>query len=136
MNIPKYLHEVSIEVSQQTIQAYAGLTNDFNPIHLDAEFASKTPMGGVIAHGTMSACLIFWSIEETYPNLDFTNMDLDIKFTSPVRVGDVVRAGGQLDPDRPGRFDVWVRGQDDSVRIAGTVTVSEQAWRALYETND
>ena len=131
MTIPQHLHEVSLEVSQQTIQSYAMLTNDYNPIHLDADFASKTPMGGVIAHGTMSVSLIFRSLEDTFPDLDFVDMSIDIKFTSPVRIGDVVRAGGVAIPDRPSHFEVWVRGQDDGVRIAGTVIVGERAWRAL-----
>lgn len=134
MTLPQRLHEVSLEISQQTIQAYAGLTNDYNPIHLDSDFASKTQMGGVIAHGTMSVCLIFLSLEQTFPDLDFADMNIDIKFTSPVRIGDVVRAGGQADPEQPGHFDVWVRGQDDGVRIAGTATVADHAWRALEAT--
>lgn len=135
MTVPHHLREVSLEISQKTIQAYAGLTNDHNPIHLNAEFASKTQMGGVIAHGTMSVCLIFRSLEETFPDLDFAEMNIDIKFTSPVRIGDVVRAGGEADPNQPGRFDVWVRGQDDGVRIAGTATVAACAWHALKGTS-
>jgi len=135
MTVPQRLHEVSLEISQQTIQAYAGLTNDHNPIHLNADFAAKTQMGGVIAHGTMSVCLIFRSIEETFPDLDFAEMNIDIKFTSPVRIGDVVRAGGEADPNQPGRFDVWVRGQDDGVRIIGTATVPDRAWLALVGTS-
>lgn len=131
MNLPQSLHEVSLEVNQQVIEAYAELTNDYNPIHLDPAFAARTPMGSVIAHGTMSACLIFRSLELTFPDLDFADLHLDIKFTSPVRIGDVVRAGGRFLHDRPGSIEVWVQAQDDNVRIAGTVTVGESVWQAL-----
>ena len=48
------LQTASRQVDFQAILNYADVTNDYNPIHVDKEFAAKSPMGGVIAHGTMS----------------------------------------------------------------------------------
>ena len=39
----------TIDVSD--ISAFAGLTGDFYPLHVDEEYARKTPFGGRIAHG-------------------------------------------------------------------------------------
>ena len=58
MDLPEILQEISLRADRQAILAYAELTGDFNPIHVDPEFAAKTPMGGVIAHGTLSLNLI------------------------------------------------------------------------------
>ncbi len=59
MVAPKMLHETTLLADESGIRRYAELTGDFNPIHVDPEFAATTPFGGVIAHGTMSLNLIW-----------------------------------------------------------------------------
>ncbi len=72
------------------IRDYAEITGDYNPIHLDPEFAAKTPMGGVIAHGTLSMNLIWRHIELNHGRSALQGAQLDIKFVAPVRVGDTL----------------------------------------------
>ena len=45
-------------VTQADIQAFADLSGDHNPVHLDAAFAATTAFKGVIAHGMLSAAFI------------------------------------------------------------------------------
>ena len=59
MSFPTELRATSLVITPTAIEAYAHLTQDFNPIHLDPEFAARTPMGSVIAHGTMSIGLMW-----------------------------------------------------------------------------
>ena len=40
-------------VRQENINLYAKASRDFNPIHLDPEFAKKTELGGIVAHGML-----------------------------------------------------------------------------------
>ena len=117
------LHDVKLAVDMETIRSYAELTQDFNPIHLDPAFAAQTPLGGVIAHGTLSLCLLWKSIEDTFQDMGFDDLKLDVKFVSPVYVDDVITAGGQVRENDPARYDVWVRGQDGNSRIAGILDV-------------
>ena len=81
---------VSLHVDMQAIRDYAEITGDYNPIHLDPEFAAKTPMGGVIAHGTLSMNLIWRHIELNHGRSTLQGAQLDIKFVAPVRVGDTL----------------------------------------------
>jgi len=83
-------HPVSLHVDMQAIRDYAEVTGDYNPIHLDPEFAAKTPMGGVIAHGTLSMNLIWRHIELNHGRAALQGAQLDIKFVAPVRVGDTL----------------------------------------------
>lgn len=74
----------------QAIRDYADITGDYNPIHLDPEFAAKTSMGGVIAHGTLSMNLIWRHIEMNHGRAAVQGAEIDIKFVAPVRVGDTL----------------------------------------------
>lgn len=124
-HLPTDLEPVSLTVTPAAIEAYAQLTQDFNPIHLDPEFASRTPMGGVIAHGTMSVGLIWRSLAQSLPSEDFSSVRLDVRFVKPIRLKETVVAGGRLQAGVQSTYDVWVLGADDGVeRIVGTAQLS------------
>ncbi|MFT0852028.1 MaoC family dehydratase [Achromobacter sp. F4_2707] len=115
------LATVPLSVTQDIVQAYAELTNDFNPIHVDAAFAATTPMGRPIAHGTMSLCLIWQCLQRNFGAEVFTDLELEARFVKPVYIGDELTAGGEADPDNSGQYKVWVRGADGTDRIVATV---------------
>lgn len=124
MNANASLRQTTLKVDSAAIRAYAELTNDFNPIHLDPVFAAGTSMGGVIAHGTMSICLLWQTLFRTFGASAFEALELDIRFVKPVREGETLTAGGQPNPEDAGFYDVWVRGDDGSDRVAGTVRLA------------
>ncbi|WP_313624769.1 MaoC/PaaZ C-terminal domain-containing protein [Achromobacter sp.] len=118
------LQPVSLTVTEAVIQAYAELSDDFNPIHVDADFAATTPMGRPIAHGTLSLCLLWQCLQRGLGADALSGLDLQVRFVKPVYVGDVVTAGGQPGEAGSGHYDVWVRGQDASDRIVGAVILN------------
>jgi 3-hydroxybutyryl-CoA dehydratase len=124
MTMNSVLRPATLNVQPDAIRAYAELTDDFNPIHLDPVFAAGTPMGGVIAHGTMSICLLWQSLYRTFGAAAFEGLDLDVRFVKPVRVGETLTAGGEANPGEPGSWDVWVRGDDGADRLSGVVRLS------------
>lgn len=124
-NLPSTLQNAALTIDQTVIATYAELTNDFNPIHLDPEFAAKTAMGGVIAHGTMSVGLIWQALEQTLGEEQLPRTQLDIRFIKPVRLGDRLVASGKLQESDSTTYEVWVRAeQDGEDRIVGTATCS------------
>ena len=126
-NNPRMLQTCSLLVTAEAIQTYGELTNDFNPLHVDAEFAAKTPMGRQIAHGTMSLCLIFQCIQRNFGGAALANVELDVRFVKPVFIGDTVIAGGEASTEQPGQWNVWVRGDDGVDRIVGSFTLPEES---------
>lgn len=112
----KPLSEIHMIVDQPAIDTYARITDDFNPIHIDPEFAAASAMGGIIAHGTMSLGLLWQMISE---NLDgsLRNVCMTIRFVAPVRPGDRIVAGGSLDNGK--RHEIWVRNQKGETVIQG-----------------
>jgi 3-hydroxybutyryl-CoA dehydratase len=77
----------SMLITQDRIDAYARAVQDFNPIHVDEEFAVATDYGGTIAHGTISAALLMRfalrDLGETRPL-----GSLIVKYVTPAMVGD------------------------------------------------
>lgn len=120
----KQLKASSKHVDFDTIMAYAAVTNDYNPIHVDKAFAAKSPMGGIIAHGTMSVALIWQALRNTLGADALNRVHLEIRFVQPVRIDDDVAGGGELrEGIQPPVYDVWVRNGKGQDVIKGTATV-------------
>ncbi|WP_313696226.1 MaoC family dehydratase [Halorarum halobium] len=77
-------------VTAADIDAYADLTGDHNPIHLDEAYAGETTFGGRIAHGMFSAGVVSAALA-TLPG-DIIYLSQDLSFENPVRPGATVRA--------------------------------------------
>jgi acyl dehydratase len=120
---PSQLIERRMQVDRTAIRRYAEITQDFNPIHLDPEFAAKTPMGGIIAHGMLSLSLLWQSLQATFGLERMAGAAMDIRFVKPVRENDIVVAGGER--AESGTYQVWVRAEDNDKSetvISGTVS--------------
>jgi 3-hydroxybutyryl-CoA dehydratase len=129
MMFPPQLIERNLKVDRTAIRLYADITQDYNPIHLDPDFAAKTPMGGIIAHGMLSLSLVWQSLAATFGQQRMADVALNIRFTRPVRENDMVVAGGARIGEQA-CYNVWVRaegqGRSETV-IAGTATFGASA---------
>ena len=83
-------------VDQMRIEQYAGASGDFNPIHLDHEFASKTQFGGTIAHGMMVAATISEIMTGAFGENWVRTGKMKIRFRSPVKPGQRVTTQGSV----------------------------------------
>lgn len=77
-------------VTEADIQAFADLSGDHNPVHLDAAFAETTPFKGRIAHGMLSAAYISATIAGELPGPGSIYISQSLSFRRPVRIGDTV----------------------------------------------
>jgi len=120
------LGPVTLEVTADAILAYAELTNDYNPIHLDPEFARTTAMGGVIAHGTMSLNLMWQALAQGLGDAAVLGGTLQVRFQRPVRIGQQVTARGTALPETPGAYAIWVENNEGTRVIEGTYTLAPE----------
>lgn len=79
-------------VTIDDIAAFAEISGDRNPIHLDQEYAASTRFGGVVAHGILGAGLISAVIGEELPGHGAIYLSQTLSFRAPVRPGDLVEA--------------------------------------------
>ena len=78
------------DVTEDDIAAYAVLTGDENPLHLDPDYAAEGLFGGVVAHGMFGAGVVSAALA-ALPG-DIVYLSQDLSFEAPVRPGDTVRA--------------------------------------------
>jgi phosphate acetyltransferase len=77
-------------LTHQDIQAFAAVSGDTNPAHLNAEYANETLFHGVIAHGMWSGALISALLGTQFPGTGTIYLDQALHFSRPVRIGDTL----------------------------------------------
>jgi 3-hydroxybutyryl-CoA dehydratase len=88
--------ELTREVRESDLAAFAEVTGDDNPVHLDEAYAATTPFGGRIAHGMLSAGYISALIAKKLPGPGAIYLSQSLSFRRPVRIGDVVTARAEI----------------------------------------
>jgi len=82
--------EMAKTVTEADIALFAGVTGDFNPVHIDAVEAGKSRFGERIAHGMLSAGFISAVLGTRLPGTGSIYLSQSLRFTKPVRIGDTV----------------------------------------------
>ena len=77
-------------LSMADIQAFAAVSGDTNPAHLNSDYANDTLFHGVIAHGMWGGALISALLGTQFPGPGTIYVSQDLHFTRPVRVGDTL----------------------------------------------
>ena len=72
------------------IQAFAAVSGDTNPAHLDPAYANDTLFHGVIAHGMWGGALISALLGTQFPGPGTIYLQQDLHFSRPVRIGDTL----------------------------------------------
>jgi len=83
---------VQKEVTDELVRKFADVSGDYNPIHLDEEFAAKTRFGRRIAHGMLGASFISAVLGYKLSENKIVYLSQSLKFTAPVFIGDTVTA--------------------------------------------
>jgi len=82
----------SREVTDELIRQFAEVSGDYNPIHLDEEFAKTTRFGRRIAHGMLGGAFISAVLGYEFKVRKIIYLSQTLKFVAPVFIGDTVTA--------------------------------------------
>jgi len=114
-------------ISESDISLFAGISGDFNPLHIDYEAIKKTKFKGRIAHGLLSASLISAVIGTKLPGVGTLYLKQDLNFIEPVFAGDTIKAFVEiLDIDfnkKIVKLKTYCRNQHNSLVIDGLALV-------------
>jgi 3-hydroxybutyryl-CoA dehydratase len=104
-------------ITQERIQRYAEASGDFNPVHVDADFAAGSQFGRTIAHGMLVAASISEMMMMAFANEWPSTGRLKLRFRAPVYPGDTITASGQVKR---------IVEQDGATLISSAVVVKRQ----------
>jgi len=82
--------EMAKTVTETDIYLYAGITGDFNPAHVNEEYAKNTFFKTRIAHGMLTAGFISAIIANQLPGPGTIYLKQDLSFLAPVKIGDTI----------------------------------------------
>jgi 3-hydroxybutyryl-CoA dehydratase len=88
-------------VTENDVNTFAELIGDFNPLHVDEEFARKSRFGRRIAHGVFTAGLISAVLGNKLPGTGAIYLSQQIDFLAPVYFGDTITATAEVISWRP-----------------------------------
>ena len=119
--------EITKTIEQADIDAFANVTGDHNPVHVDEEFAKTTRFGRRIAHGMLTASLISAVLANKLPGAGSVYLGQTLQFVAPVFPGDEITARVTVKEIREGKPIVKLEticiNQRDEVVIRGEATV-------------
>ena len=119
--------EITKTITGADIHAFAEVTGDHNPIHLDDEFAKSTRFGRRIAHGMLSASLISSVLANKLPGEGSVYLGQSLQFVAPVFPGDEVTARvtvKEIREDKPViKLETICMNQRGEIIIRGEATV-------------
>ena len=90
------LPEIKRGIIQENINLYAEASQDFNPIHIDEDFAKKTPLGGTIAHGMLILAYVSQMMTAAFGRSWLAGGKLNVRFKNPARPGDTITVSGKI----------------------------------------
>lgn len=84
--------EIARTVTAADIEAFAEVSGDTNPLHLDEDYARETPFGRRIAHGMLTGAYISAVLGTRLPGPGAVYLSQSLRFRRPVGIGDEVVA--------------------------------------------
>ncbi|MHA1645562.1 MAG: MaoC family dehydratase [Candidatus Freyarchaeota archaeon] len=86
----------AVTITDAHIILFASLSGDYNPLHIDEEFAKKTPFGTRIAHGLLSVSVMSGYLGQLLNGTAIAFLGAHYKFTAPVKIGDTIHAESEV----------------------------------------
>ena len=113
-------------ISESDIYIYAGICGDFNPLHVNKEYAQKTSWGKTVAHGLLCGSLISTVLGMYIPGPGTVYLEQTLKFKAPVYIGDTITATAvitELFPKAKAKLYTTVTNQEGTIVIEGEAIV-------------
>jgi 3-hydroxybutyryl-CoA dehydratase len=83
-------------ITETDVYLFAGISGDFNPMHVNEEFARLTPFGKRIAHGALPQSLIAPVLGTKLPGLGTIALEVTTRFVAPTFFGDTITATAEV----------------------------------------
>src|SRR5690349_23905560 len=86
----------TLTLTTQHVETFAALTGDYNPLHFDADFVSRTKFGKLVVQGGLTTGLLHALVAMDLPGPGSVFLSQQWKFTAPVYIGDTITAEAEV----------------------------------------
>jgi acyl dehydratase len=114
-------YQHSFSFSQSDVERFAEVTGDRNPVHLDAEYAAKTPFKEPIIHGFLGGSVFSRVLGTLFPGEGTIYMKQEMSFRRPMYVGRTYTA----------KFEITEHQADKHRAVISTVVEDENGKPAI-----
>jgi 3-hydroxybutyryl-CoA dehydratase len=108
--------ERTFAITDEAVRAFAAVSGDHNPLHLDEDYAHKTVFRGRVAHGMLLGAHISAVLGDTLPGPGAIYLSQTLEFEHPVRIPSELKV----------RVEVVELGEHRKTTLATTCTVGDQ----------
>lgn len=119
--------EVGRTFTAEDVLAFATVSGDFSPLHVDPVYAQGTEFGSQVVHGVLLASLFSQLVGMQVPGKHALYLGQDLTFRRPVLVGEPIRAmakvTGKSEATRTLVLNMEIRSADDKIVVMGTAKV-------------
>jgi 3-hydroxybutyryl-CoA dehydratase len=110
-------------IAESDIYQFAGITGDFNPVHVNEVYAAGTRFGKRIAHGMLTSSFICTVLGTQLPGLGTIHTKQYLEFLRPVYIGDTITVELtvlEITPDNKfAKIDCKLSNQDQELVVTG-----------------
>lgn len=118
---------LSLEVTAETVNQYARLIGDVNPVHLDEDFAAKSFFRKRVAHGMIAAGLVSAVLGTRLPGPGAIYLSQSLEFKRPVYLGETITAKAEViekdDRHKKAVLRTWVENSAGEAVLEGQAVV-------------
>ncbi|BDR91522.1 MaoC family dehydratase [Vulcanisaeta souniana JCM 11219] len=90
-----------LTVTETHIIQFAGLTGDYNPLHVDDLFARESIFEGRVAHGLLVQSLALGLFAQLVAGTTIALLEVNSKFLKPVKIGDTIYVESEVADKKP-----------------------------------
>jgi 3-hydroxybutyryl-CoA dehydratase len=124
-------HEFQVTLTAEMMQAFAAMSGDANPLHVDAAYATGAGFRGPVVFGLLTSSFYSQLVGVHLPGKYALLHGIDVDFVSPAFVGDTLRVAGEVTflTDAYQRIELRARitNQDDKVVSKAKIRVGLHA---------
>jgi 3-hydroxybutyryl-CoA dehydratase len=119
-------------ISQADVVNYAGIIGDFNPIHVNPEYAANSRFGKNLCHGMLTASFISTCLGCGIPGNNALYLSQEVKFVKPVYFGDVitctVEVKEKIDGKQLVKLDTIIKNQNGEFVVKLSLMEKPLSW--------
>lgn len=116
----------SITLTSEHVKNYAAMTGDYNPLHFDEDFVSKTKFKKLVVQGGLTTGLLHALVAMDMPGPGTVFLSQNWKFTSPVFIDDTITAQAEIISIHPGKPVTQLKVL--ITRQTGEIVLEGEAW--------